>query len=100
MPMPVATDSPALSLRMVMRPAPALAPEDSLEHFLHTIRFLPVTALPVVQAGRLVGMARIEDVLPLLVVETEAARIEALQRPLAGIVRPAVAVIRPEMTPE
>jgi CBS domain-containing protein len=83
-----------------MRPAPALAPEDSLERFLHTIRFLPVTALPVVRAGRLVGMAHIEDALPLLAGETEAGRSEALQRPVAVIVRPPTAVIHPDMTPE
>lgn len=98
--MAIAPDSPTLSLRTVMRPAPQISPEDSLERFINTIRYLPVTTLPVVHHGRLCGIVRIQDVLRSLTVPTNEAREDNRLAPISSVMVPPPAIIRPEMTPE
>src|SRR5581483_8435056 len=97
--MPVSTDLSALPLRAFLRPALALAPEDSLTRFIHLTRALSAT-LPVVRNNRLCGMVSLDDVLPILNAPSPEARESALERPVSEVMRPPAAVATPQMTPE
>jgi CBS domain-containing protein len=98
--MPVSTDLSALPLRVFLRPALALAPEDSLTRFVHLTRALSATLLPVVRNNRLCGMMSLDDVLPILNAPSPEARESALERPVSEVMRPPAAVATPQMTPE
>ena len=92
--MPASTDMATLPLRAVLRPAPTLAPEDSLHRFLSNARFLAASTLPVLEGGQLRGMVQMADVLPILALPLPEERTRALNQPLADVLRPAVAIAR------
>lgn len=99
--MAIAPNSPAPSLRAVMRPVPQVAPEDSLERYLQTIRFLPVATLPVVHRGRLQGIVRVQDVMQSLATTASPSEREArLHSPIAPLVRAAPMILSPETSPQ
>ncbi len=98
--MPVTLDLASVPLRAVLRPAPMLAPEDSQARFVQLARSLATTALPVQRGDFLCGIVALADVLPTLEIASQAEREQALQRPVSEVMRPPVAVARPEMTLE
>ena len=88
------------TLRRVMRPIPALAPEDSIGRFVQLLRSLGADGLPVHRDGKLCGIIWQEDILPILASHDEQDREDALRLPLARAMRPAQTLARPDMTPE
>lgn len=96
--MPVVQETTHRTLRAVMRPTPTLAPEDSVERFIQTIRFLPVTELPVTRHGYLCGIVTQADLLHILTLPEGAVRDRALHQPIEKLIRPAQAVATPEMS--
>lgn len=88
------------TLRMAMRPAPALAPEDSLGRFVQTQRFLGADGLPVHRDGKLCGVIWQDDVLPILASHDETDRTESLRLPIARAMRTPEVLARPDMTPD
>lgn len=97
--MNVGMDDLPRTLRTVLRPAPQIGPEDSLENFVQTIRYQPLTELPVIEDGRLCGIVSQEDALPILALP-ESQREYALRRPVAEVMHPPLVVARPEMSPD
>jgi CBS domain-containing protein len=88
------------SLRSVLRPAPPLAPEDSLRRCLSLTRFQPMAALPVLENGYLKGIVPQSCLLPALQMDAGAAREQLLDRPVAAVMQPPIAVASPEMGTE
>ena len=88
------------TLRKVMRPAPALSPDDSIGRFVQMLRYLGADGLPVQRDGKLCGIIWQEDVLPILASHDERDREEALRLPVARAMRPAETIARPDMTPD
>jgi hypothetical protein len=86
------------SLRSVLRPAPPLAPEDSLRRCLTLTRFQPLATLPVLENGFLKGVVPQSCLLPILQMEPGAAREAQLDRPVAMMMQPPAAVAAPEMS--
>ena len=93
-------DPPRLPLRAVMRSAPPLAPEDSLGRFLLLLRQLGVTELPVIEDGKVAGMASQNAAFTALRAETDAEREAILQQPVALFLTPPAAVAHPQMSPQ
>jgi CBS domain-containing protein len=83
-----------LPLRAVLRPAPVLSPEDTVARFVQATRFVAANELPVVESGRLVGVASLADAVELLAIPGDEDREIALRRPLSSLMRPAEAVAR------
>ena len=88
------------TLRRVMRPAPALSPEDSIGRFVQMLRSFGADGLPIQRDGKLCGVIWQEDILPILASHDEQDREEALRLPLARAMRPAETLARPDMTPD
>ncbi len=86
------------SLRGVLRSAPDLTPDDSLGRFLQIARNWPVTELPVLQDGKLLGVVSQEAAIATLAEPSAPARNALLQRPLREFLQSPAAVARPEMT--
>ncbi|HZO90576.1 MAG TPA: DUF1385 domain-containing protein [Chthonomonadaceae bacterium] len=88
-----------LPLRALLRPAPLLAPEDSLARFLQVTRQEAVSTLPVLQRGYLCGMVSLTDVLPILEARSQAEREAQLRQPVSALMRPPEAVAHADMSP-
>ena len=88
------------SLRSFLRPAPPLAPEDSVRRCLSLTRFQPLATLPVLANGYLQGMVPQACLLPALQMEAGAARENLLDRPVAAVMQPPTAIASPEMSPQ
>ena len=87
-----------LTLRRILRNPVGLSQEDSMQRFVQLTRFEPYNTLPVLQGGRVVGMISQEDFLLLLAETDELLRERKLNRPVSDYMKPASAVIRPEMS--
>ncbi len=85
------------SLRSVLRPAPPLAPEDSLRRCLTLTRFQPLATLPVLENGFLKGVVPLSVLLPALQMDPGDARERMLDRPVSTVMQPPTAVAAPEM---
>ena len=88
------------SLRAIMRPVPALAPHDSIGRFIRVSRQYGCSCLPVLCGDQLCGIVSEADVLPLLGQESPADTEAALRSPLADVMRPPEAIIRPDASPD
>ena len=88
------------SLRSVLRPAPPLAPEDSLRRCLTLTRFQPLATLPVLENGYLRGVVPQSCLFPALQMEAGVARERLLDLPVATVMQPPIAVAAPEMSTE
>ncbi len=88
------------TLRSVLRPAPPLAPEDSLRRCLTLTRFQPLATLPVLENGFLRGVVPQSCLLSALQSEAGNAREELLDRPVSTVMQPPVVVAAPEMSTE
>lgn len=88
------------SLRSVLRPAPPLAPEDSLRRCLTLTRFQPLATLPVLDNGFLKGIVPQRCLLPALQMEPGVAREQLLDRAVATVMQPPIAVAAPDMSTE
>ena len=94
----ISDEAAALSLRSVLRPAPHLSPEDSLGRFLQTARHWPVTELPIMEDGKLIGVVSQESAIATLAEPFPPSRDALLQRPLRDFLQEPAAVARPDMT--
>lgn len=88
------------SLRSVLRPAPPLAPEDSLRRCLSLTRFQPLGTLPVLENGYLKGIVPQSCLLPVLQMEAGVGREKLLDRSVATVMQPPIATASPEMSTE
>ena len=88
------------SLRSVLRPAPPLAPEDSLRRCIALTRFQPFATLPVLDSGFLKGIVPQSSLLLALQMEAGAEREQWLDRPVTTFMQLPVAVAAPEMSPQ
>ncbi len=86
------------SLRSVLRPAPPLAPEDSIRRCLSLTRFQPLATLPVLENGYLRGVVLQSSLLPVLQTEAGAAREHLLDRPVATVMQAPAATASPDMS--
>ena len=96
--MSIILNNNGFSLQSVLRPAPSLAPEDSLARFVQTLRFHASGTLPVIREGKFCGMVHQQDILPLLANTNEAEREKALEKPIETILRLPIAILKPEMS--
>ena len=94
----ISSEAAEISLRGVMRPFPPLAPEDTLGRFLQTARHWPVTELPVVQDGKLLGVVSQESAIATLAEPFPDSRDALLNRPLRDFLQAPAAVASPTMT--
>lgn len=86
------------TLRSVLRPAPPLAPEDSLRRCLSLTRFQPLATLPVLKDGYLKGVVPQSSLLPALQMEPGVGRERLLDSPVAGIMQAPIATAAPDMS--
>ncbi len=94
------TEQPRLSLRSVLRPAPPLAPEDSLRRCLQLSRFQPSMSLPILENGKMQGILCLNLLLPLLDQEAGEARERRLDSPVSEFMRAPIATASPDMEPD
>lgn len=88
------------TLRSVLRPAPPLAPEDSLRRCLYLTRFQPLATLPVLQNGYLCGIVSQSCLLPILEKEPGPAREQLLDSAVSKVMQPPIAIASPDMSVE
>ena len=86
------------TLRTVLRPAPPLAPEDSLRRFVQIGHQSAYHTLPVLQNGKVCGVLSTRSVWSLLAIEDREAREHALNRPISEYMTQDFAMGLPGMT--
>src|SRR5579871_4807766 len=92
--------TPFFSFRALLRTAPQLEPEDSILRFHQILRHLSLSALPIIEEGRLLGVISRQETLSILAIPSAEEREQALLQPVTSQMSPSPALAEATMSLE